>query len=124
MTPRLLVLDDDDAILALLRRYFKSIGWRVQGCTEGPAGLRLMEAHPFDAVICDLHLGPGQESDGLSIINRVKERCPGAAVVLFTAAAGDGVRAAALEAGADAVVAKPAPLADLRDAAVRAMKSR
>ena len=124
MSPRLLVLDDDDAILALLQRYFHGIGWRVQGCTAVPDGLRLVEAHRFDAVICDLHLGAGPEGDGLSIINRVRERSPEAAVVLFTAAAGNGIRAAALEAGADAVVAKPAPLASLRDAAVRAMKSR
>lgn len=124
MSPRLLVLDDDEAILSLLQRYFDGIGWRVQVCPEVPDGLRLVEAHPFDAVICDLHLGAGQEGDGLSIVNRVRERRPEAAVVLFTAAAGDGVRAAALEAGADAVIAKPASLADLRDAAVRAMKSR
>lgn len=124
MSPRLLVLDDDEAILSLLQRYFDGIGWRVRGCTKVPEGLRLVEAHPFDAVICDLHLGAEEEGDGLSIINRVRERWPEAAVVLFTAAAGNGVRAAALEAGADAVVAKPAPLGDLRDAAVRAMKSR
>ena len=124
MSPRVLVLDDDDAILSLLQRYFDGLGWQVQTCAEVPDGLLLVESHPFDAVICDLHLGPGQEGEGLSIINRVRERRPGAALVLFTAAAGDGVRAAALEAGADAVIAKPAPLADLRDAAVRAMKSR
>jgi two-component system response regulator RegA len=124
VSPRLLILDDDDAILSLLQRYFDGLGWRVQGCTEVPDGLCLVESNPFDAVICDLHLGPGQDGDGLSIINRVRERRPEAAVVLFTAAAGDGVRAAALKAGADEVIAKPAPLAHLRDAAVRAMKSR
>jgi two-component system response regulator RegA len=124
VSPRLLILDDDDAILSLLQRYFDGLGWRVQGCTEVLDGLRLVESNPFDAVICDLHLGPGQDGDGLSIITRVRERRPEAAVVLFTAAAGDGVRAAALKAGADRVIAKPAPLAHLRDATVRAMKSR
>ena len=124
MSPRLLILDDDDAILSLLQRYFDGLGWRVQGCAEVLDGLRLVESNPFDAVICDLHLGPGQDGDGLSIITRVRERRPEAAVVLFTAAAGEGVRAAALKAGADRVIAKPAPLAHLRDATVRAMKSR
>ena len=124
MSPRVLVLDDDDAILSLLERYFDGLGWQVQTCAEVPDGLLLVDAHPFDAVICDLHLGPGKEGEGLSIITRVRERCPEAALLLFTAAAGDGVRHAALEAGADAVIAKPAPLAHLRDAAVRAMKSR
>lgn len=124
MSPRLLILDDDDAILSLLQRYFDGLGWQVQACAEIPHGLRLVESHPFEAVICDLHLGPGQEGEGLSIINRVREQRPEAAILLFTAAAGDGVRAAALLAGADEVIPKPAPLADLRDATVRAMKRR
>jgi CheY-like chemotaxis protein len=122
--PRLLLLDDDDAILSLLQRYFDGLGWKVQACTGVPDGLRLVESSDFDAVICDLNLGPEHGGDGIAIVSHVRERCPGAAVVLFTAAAGDGVRAAALKAGADAVISKPAPLAHLRDAAVRAMKSR
>ena len=124
MKPRLLILDDDDAILTLLRRYFDGLGWQVQASAKMPHGLDLVESCPFDAVICDLHLGPGQEGEGLSLINRARERRPDAAVLLFTAAAGNGVRAAALKAGADEVIPKPAPLAHLHDAAVRAMKGR
>jgi DNA-binding response OmpR family regulator len=124
VSPRLLILDDDDAILSLLQRYFDGLGWRSRCCTEVPDGLRLVESEAFDAVICDLHLGPGTDGDGLSLIERVRERCPEAAVLLFTAAAGEGVRTAALKAGANEVIPKPAPLAHLRDAAVRAMKSR
>jgi CheY-like chemotaxis protein len=124
VSPRLLILDDDDAILTLLKRYFVGLGWRVQACEEAPRGLRLVESNPFDVVICDLNLGPGQGSEGLSIITHVRERRPEAVVLLFTAAVGDGVRAAALKAGADGVIPKPAPLAHLRDAAVRAMKER
>ena len=124
MSPRLLILDDDDAILALLRRYFDGLGWRVQACAAAPDGLRLVESHPFDAVICDLNFGAEQGGHGLSIVAHVRQRRPAAAILLFTADAGDGVRVAALKAGADAVINKPAPLAHLRDAAVRAMKSR
>jgi two-component system response regulator QseB len=118
------VLDDDDSILALLQRYFDGLGWRVQTCADVPDGLRLVESRPFDAVICDLNFGAENGGHGLSIVAHVRERHPGAAVLLFTADAGDGVRLAALEAGADAVINKPAPLAHLRDAAVRAMKGR
>ena len=41
-----------------------------------------------------------------------------------TAVLGEGVRVAALRAGADDVIGKPAPLARLRDAALRAMKKQ
>jgi CheY-like chemotaxis protein len=124
VSPRLLILDDDDAIVALLRRYFDGLGWQVHACSGVPDGFRVVESRTFDVVICDLNLGPEQGGDALSLVTHVRERCPAAAVVLFTAAAGDGVRAAALRAGADEVISKPAPLAHLRDAAVRAMKSR
>ena len=124
MIPRLLILDDDTAILALLRSYFGGLGWSVHACGQAHDGLDLVEAASFDAVICDLHLGPGHQGEGLWVIHQVRERRPEAAVLLFTAAVGDGVRAAALQAGADEVIPKPAPLAQLRDATLRAMKSR
>jgi CheY-like chemotaxis protein len=124
MTPRLLVLDDDGAILALLRSYFGGLGWSVEVCAEAPQALRIIDTGTYDAVICDLHLGGGNGGEGLEIVSRARQRWPRAGVVLFTGAAGLGVRGAAIEAGADDVVPKPAPLARLREAAVLAMKSK
>ena len=96
MTPRLLVLDDDTAILTLLRSYFSGLGWRVEICTGAPDGLSLVDRDPFDAVICDLNLGPGQLGEGFDVISHVRRERPEAAVLLFTAAAGEKVRTAAL----------------------------
>lgn len=124
MTPRLLVLDDDTAILALLRSYFGGLGWSVEISCAAPDGLSRVETCTFDAVICDLNLGPGQRGEGFDVISHVRRERPDAAVLLFTAAAGEGVRAAALRAGADEVIAKPSPLASLRDATLRAMKKQ
>lgn len=124
MTPRLLVLDDDGAILALLRSYFAGLGWSVQVCAQAPQALQIIDSDSYDAVICDLHLGGANGAEGLEVVSRARRRWPRAGVVLFTGAAGLGVRGAALEAGADDVVPKPAPLARLREAAVLAMKSK
>jgi len=124
VTPRLLVLDDDDSILALLRCYFGGLGWSVEVCAEAPRALRMIDSDFYDAVICDLHLGEGNGGEGLEVVSRARRRWPRAGVVLFTGAAGQGVRGAALAAGADDVVAKPAPLARLREAALLAMKSK
>lgn len=121
VSPRLLVLDDDTAILALLRSYFGGLGWSVEICTAAPDGLSLIDRDPFDAVICDLNLGPGQVGEGFDVISHVRRQRPAAAVLLFTAS-GEGVRVAALRAGADEVITKPSPLASLRDATLRAMR--
>jgi CheY-like chemotaxis protein len=121
--PRLLVLDDDHHILALLRAYFGGLGWHVEACAEATAGLQLADSDaPFDAVICDLHFTGGHQGEGYEILSRARSRRPHSAVVLFTGASGAGIREEALRRGADEVVAKPAPLARLRDATLRAMK--
>jgi DNA-binding response OmpR family regulator len=119
---RLLVLDDDPTILALLGRYFRGLGWQVEACERALQGLELVESGSFDALICDLHLGPGHGAEGLDVISRVRQEQPETAVLLFTAALTEGVRTAALQAGADDVIPKPTPLGELRDATLRAMR--
>jgi CheY-like chemotaxis protein len=123
MTPRLLVLDDDPAVLSLLRTYFGGLGWYVEVCAEAPAALQLVGSDvPFDAVISDLHFTPARAGEGLEIVAHARRRRPHAAVLLFTGAAESLLSRTALERGADQVIFKPAPLAALRDAALRAMK--
>jgi CheY-like chemotaxis protein len=123
VSPRLLVLDDDPSILALLSTYFGGLGWHVETCAEPDAGLRLAtSATPFDAVICDLHFTPARLAEGLEIVAAARHHRPRAAVLLLTAAVEKAMHEAALARGADEVIPKPAPLARLRDAALRAMK--
>jgi len=120
---RVLVLDDDPSILSVLRTYFGGLGWEVEACAEAPDALRLVDSDRlFDAVICDLHFTPARAAEGFEIVSRARRRRPSAAVVLFTAADTTGVREEAIRLGADEVIQKPAPLARLRDAALRAMK--
>ena len=123
MSPRLLVVDDDATILALLRRYFRGLGWQVEVSQDAEQGLGLAGSKPFDAVLCDLHLGPGHEAEGLEVVSRFHHVRPDAAVLLFTAAVTEGVKVAARQAGAADVLGKPTPLAELRDAVLRAMKA-
>jgi len=122
VSPRLLVLDDDHNILAVLRTYFGgSAGTSRPARGLGRSGdrrlgcpLRRGDLRP---PLHRAHLGEGYE-----ILSRARSRRPRSAVLLFTGAAGEGVREEALRRGADEVIAKPAPLARLRDAALRAMK--
>ncbi len=123
MSHTLLVLDDDRNVLTLLRTYFVGLGWRVEACAEAQAALQLADSDiPYDAVICDLHFTPAHLGEGFGIVSRARRRRPHCAVLLFTGAPAESVRAEALRHGADEVIAKPAPLARLREAALRAMK--
>ena len=123
MTHTVLVLDDDRNVLSLLRTYFGGLGWRVETSADAEAALRLADSDlPYDAVICDLHFTPAHLGEGFEIVSRARRRRPHSAVLLFTGVPGESVREEALRHGADDVIVKPAPLARLRVAALRAMK--
>ena len=122
MSHTLLVLDDDPNVLTLLGTYFGGLGWRVETCAEAEEALKLADSDvPFDAVICDLHFTAAHLGEGYEIVSRARRRRPSAAVLLFTGAPAEKVLEEALRHGADEVITKPAPLARLRDAALRAM---
>lgn len=123
MSLRLLALDDDRQLLRVFSTYFGGLGWTVEACADAPGALRRVESGPaFDAVISDLHFTPDHLGEGYAIVGSARQRQPHSAVLLLTGALTDAVREEALSRGADEVIAKPAPLARLREAAVRAMK--
>ena len=55
-TPAVLIVDDEPAIRAALRRYFQRRGWRVDEAADGRAALGILRgAQPeYDVVLCDL----------------------------------------------------------------------
>jgi CheY-like chemotaxis protein len=121
---RLLLLDDDAAIVSVVRRYFEGKGFEVESCLAAAEALRIVESDaPFDAIVCDLHFTPARLAEGLEIVERARRKRPGSALLLFTGATDPGVREEAQRLGADAVVTKPAPLASLHDAVTRAMRT-
>jgi len=121
---RLLLLDDDAAIVSVLRRYFEGKGFEVESCLAADEALRLVASDtPFDAIVCDLHFTPARLAEGIEIIGRARSTRPAAAVLLFTGAAEPSVRDEALRLGANAVITKPTALAKLHDAVVGALGS-
>lgn len=69
MKSRILVVDDDSAILELLRILLESEGYQVQTFDSGPAALRNALNHPPDAAIIDLMM-PGM--NGLDLIQALR----------------------------------------------------
>mgnify|MGYP001820769580 FL=1 len=61
---RILVVDDDDKLRALLIRYLGEEGFDVAGVADGESMDRFLAHNPVDLLVLDLML-PGE--DGLSI---------------------------------------------------------
>ncbi len=111
--PRLLLVEDDLASVFALRQFFATRGYHVD-CAAGPhEGLRLLERHAYDAVITDLHLLPGRQSDGMRIAAYARLRNPHACVTMLTASGSTETEAQARQAGVDLYETKPVDLAAL-----------
>ena len=69
MNERILIIEDDQAILKLLQRGLAYEGYTVDTATEGRSGLSLARDHQPDMVILDWML-PGM--DGLEVCHRLR----------------------------------------------------
>ncbi|MDR7416422.1 MAG: response regulator transcription factor [Armatimonadota bacterium] len=100
---RVLVVDDDETILDLLRSYLSREGFEVQVARDGEEALRIARASGPDVVVLDVLL-PGL--DGLEVLRRLRREA-GPYVILLTAKTEEADRVVGLELGADDYVTKP-----------------
>jgi two-component system response regulator GlrR len=122
MTARdsLLLVDDDEDLLALLRIRLEDAGYRVLTTTDPKrADALILDEHP-GMVITDLRM-PGV--DGLTLLNRLRARYPSLPVVLMTAHGTIPDAVQATREGAFAFVTKPIDTRALLDTISQAMAS-
>ncbi len=120
MNERILIIEDDQAILKLLQRGLTYEGYVVDTATDGRMGLIQARDHTPDLVILDWML-PGM--DGLDVCHRL--RTAGGSIPILMLTAKDTVqdRVQGLDAGADDYMVKPFNLDELL-ARVRALLRR
>ena len=103
MTNRLLLIEDDARLAAMVRDYLGGAGFRVSHAANGAAGLALHAREAFDAIVLDLML---PDMDGLDVCRQVRARA--ATPILMLTARGDAMdRVVGLEMGADDYLPKP-----------------
>jgi DNA-binding response OmpR family regulator len=100
---RVLLIEDDPRLAAMLTEYLGEAGYRVAACPSGAAGLERLAREPFDALVLDLML---PDMDGLEVCRRLREQHD--LPVLMLTARGDAAdRIVGLEIGADDYLPKP-----------------
>jgi two-component system response regulator CpxR len=100
---KILVIDDDVELCALLREFLQREGFQVDIAHDGKAGLEKVSRETPDLIVLDVML-PGM--DGFEILRRLRQqgRIP---VLMLTARGEDVDRIVGLELGADDYLAKP-----------------
>jgi len=103
---RVLVVEDDEDILELLKYNLTREGYRFTGVTSGEAALKAAAADLPDLILLDLML---PELDGLEVCRRLKLNPATAPIplIMVTAKGEEADIVAGLELGADDYITKP-----------------
>ncbi len=101
---RVLVVDDDAALVDLLSMALRYEGWEVGTATDGAAGLRAAAETRPDAVVLDVVL---PDLDGLEALSRLRRELPDVPVLFLIGKDAVEDRIAGLTAGGDDYVTKP-----------------
>ncbi|MFD2417250.1 response regulator transcription factor [Amycolatopsis pigmentata] len=99
----MLVVDDDETVRDVVRRYLEAGGFGVEVAGDGTEGLRLFAERKPDLVVLDVMM-PGL--NGLEVCRRLRQTSQ-VPVVLLTALGEEEDRIAGLRLGADDYVTKP-----------------
>ena len=111
MTPRVLVVDDDDGIRRAIASALGRSGFDVQTANDGAPALRLCEVTTPDIVVVDYNM----PTAGLAVVRALKQRHASAIfVAVLTGDDDPEMRELCRNAGADAVLLKPISPSELR----------
>ncbi|MFB7666385.1 response regulator transcription factor [Kitasatospora sp. NPDC056138] len=101
---RVLVVEDDRRISAVLRRGLEAEGYAVDLCHDGRDGLWMARQQPYQAIVLDIML-PGL--DGYRVCDQLRREDNRTPILMLTAKSGEYDEAEALDTGADDFLAKP-----------------
>jgi DNA-binding NtrC family response regulator len=77
----ILFVDDDRAILELVREYLAEVGYRVEVVDNGVKALEMIKDTPFEIVFTDIKM---PDIDGLELLSAIKEYRPETEVIIVT----------------------------------------
>jgi len=103
VTDRILIIEDDARLAAMVSEYLAESGFRVTARETGAEGLAALQREPFDALILDVML---PDRDGFALCSEI--RAASDIPVLMLTARGEATdRVVGLELGADDYLPKP-----------------
>ncbi|MCB9098428.1 MAG: response regulator transcription factor [Anaerolineales bacterium] len=103
---RILVVDDDQKIVRLVRSYLEQAGYQVLTAFDGETALHTLRREKPDLVVLDLML-PDRDGWDITRIIRADATLAPTPVIMLTARVEDADKLTGLELGADDYITKP-----------------
>ena len=103
MTEHVLIVEDEEFVLALMGAYLRDAGFKISLAANGREMLALIDKEKVDLILLDLGL---PDEDGLVLTRQIRARST-VPIIVLTGRTGQEDRLAALELGADDYLTKP-----------------
>ncbi len=113
--PRILVVDDDEALLFAFKRIFRDVDVAIDSADTIEETKALISHQTYSLVITDLRFNDVNPEGGLDIIRHIKHHCPDTRTVLWTAYGNPEMEERIEEVGPDFHLKKPVPSERIRD---------
>ena len=107
--PRLMIVDDEPEITAMLKRYFTREGYETVTALTGAEALKKLSSVP-DMVLLDVNL---PDMDGFEVCRRIRATSKQIGIIMLTARTQEMDKVTGLMTGADDYVTKPFSPAEL-----------
>ncbi len=107
----ILIVDDSDDLAHVIADFLSMFGYQVHTAKDGLDALQCLERKAMDIVVSDIHM---PRMDGYTLMTEIKNRYPETPIILITGFSVSEAKKMAFEKGANAFVAKPFHLKDLK----------
>ena len=116
--PRILVVDDEEAVRDLIARSLSSAEYDVDTAEDGATAVERLQANDYDLLITDLKM-PGM--DGLSVIREARRKSADMPIIIITGFSTEASAIEAINLGVSGYLTKPFRLPRVLAATARAL---
>jgi len=109
---QILIVDDSKDLTHVIADFLSMYGYQVHTALNGYDALQCMDSQPIQIVVSDIHM---PRMDGFTLMGEIKARYPKVPIVLITGFSVGEAQKMAFERGANAFVAKPFKLKELKN---------
>lgn len=117
--PRVLLVDDEEAVLLTIKGILELDGYDVTARGSGAEAIDLLGRQPFDLVLTDLRL---EDTDGLSVLQEQRRVDPEGVGIVLTGYASMDSALRAMRDGAYDYLIKPCEVVELRSTVARGLE--
>src|SRR6202521_3363957 len=113
MTPRVLVVDDDDAVRTMVEAGLERDGFEVVAASNVSDALKHIATEKFDVLLSDLHMPLA--GDGFTVVSAMRHTHPQAVTLVLSGYPELDEALSAIRLQADEILVKPIQIASLRE---------